>query len=214
VWFPGFRGIAIRQARPQGLPLPLAPDRNSYNSGSSPMKAPTQSALNLLCGICFLSAVSCAMPVLVPTAVPLPTPSPTWTLLPAASLTPSLTLTPETVPMETGTEPVVSTPIGTVPVFSCPNAPAARVQVGDTARVTFTDGLPLRIRESPEVADDNVVTQVTEGSTFTIIGGPVCAPVPETETAFIFWEIELEASGLTGWVAEGDETAYYIEIIP
>jgi hypothetical protein len=154
------------------------------------------------------------MPVLVPTAVPLPTPSPTWTLLPIASLTPSATATIEIVATATGTEAVVSTPTGTEPAFSCPNAPATRVQVGDTARVTFTDGLPLRIRDTPEVADDNVITQVTEGSTFTIIGGPVCAPVPETETAFVFWEIELEVSGLTGWVAEGDETAYYIEKIP
>ena len=163
---------------------------------------------------CLGVSLACSGPVLVPTAMPLPIPSPTWTLLPAQTATAAATAVPETGPTATPPEPALPTTTDTETAFSCPNAPETRLQVGDAARVTFTDGLPLRIRETPEVADDNVITQITEGAAFVIIGGPVCTSIPEAETAFVFWEIELEASGLTGWVAEGDESAYYIEAIP
>jgi hypothetical protein len=171
-------------------------------------------SLKLLLGISLLMSVGCAMPVLVPTAIPLPSPSPTWTLLPAASPTRTASMTPETVSTASPEPPALPTATGTATAFSCPYAPTPRVVVGDDARVTFTDGLPLRIRETPQVANNNVVTQITEGAVFTIIGGPVCTPIPNTESAFVFWEIETEATGLTGWVAEGDESAYYIEKVP
>ena len=178
------------------------------------MRTSPTTYLRLLFAIWLLASLGCAMPTLVPTAVPLPSPTPTWPLLPAQTPSPSPTATP--IPHITLTPTAIKSPTPTDSelVFSCPEAPAPQVQVGDTARVTFTDGVPLRIRTTPEVADDNVLTQITEGAIFLVIGGPVCAPIPDTESAYIFWEIELEPGGLTGWVAEGDETTYYIETIP
>ncbi|HUF39610.1 MAG TPA: hypothetical protein VMN57_13885 [Anaerolineales bacterium] len=163
---------------------------------------------------CLGLSLACSAPVFVPTAVPLPSPSPTWTLLSPATPTPQPSATPEPLPtLSPGPSPSPS-PTGMEPVFSCPSAPVPRVAVGDTARVTFTDGLPLRIRSSPEVRNDNVVTQITEGATFTILGGPVCTAIPGSEGAYVFWEIELDTSGVSGWVAEGDDSAYYIEEVP
>lgn len=178
------------------------------------MTALSKSPVMILLASLLLGSIACAAPILVPTAVPLPSPSPTWTLLPAGTPSPAPTMTLQTSPTaaETVAPTIPASPTETV--FSCPGAPAPRVAVGDTARVTFTDGLPLRIRDTPAVANNNVVTQITEGSIFLITGGPACAPIPDTGTAYVFWEIELQASGLTGWVAEGDETVYYIETVP
>lgn len=162
-----------------------------------------------------LAALACAAPTLVPTAVPLPSPTPTWTLLPAVTPTVEApTSTPPPTAAPTATQPAAtSAPATDTPEpFVCPGAPAPRVQVGDLARVTFTDGLPLRVRESP-VVGNNVIAQIPEGSEFTIIDGPRCAPVPNTSNAFVFWQIEVASSGLTGWVAEGDLSAYFIEPI-
>jgi hypothetical protein len=75
-----------------------------------------------------------------------------------------------------------------------------RLQVGGTARVAFTDGAPLRVRQSP---GGEIVTTLAEGTAMTIIGGPVC------QGNFSWWQ--LQAGSVNGWSAEGDLEGYYIE---
>ncbi len=98
--------------------------------------------------------------------------------------------------------------------FSCPNAPASRLQVGQTARVTVTGSGGTRLRSSPDVLPDNILASLVEGQEFEIIGGPVCSERPGRTDAYVYWEISLPERNLTGWVAEGDFEAYYIEPWP
>ncbi len=108
---------------------------------------------------------------------------------------------------------VLSTPTAK-PFFSCPNAPRTRLQVGATARVTYTDGSTIRLRSAPE-AGDNVIDQLPEGTEFEIVDGPVCTPRLERSDSYVYWKVTAHArNGVTGWVAEGDAKAYYIEPWP
>ena len=86
----------------------------------------------------------------------------------------------------------------------CPNAVPSQVDVGTNARVTFTDGRPLNVRNAPS---GTRTTQLAEGVPFTIIGGPECNSV------YTWWQIRM-TDGTTGWVAEGDPDGYYIEPNP
>ncbi len=88
-----------------------------------------------------------------------------------------------------------------VPVNECPGAPPSRVRVGDHARVTYTDGRPLRIRDAPGGA---YITQIPEGAEFDIVGGPRC------NAGYTWWQIRT-VTGTIGWVAEGEFGNYYIE---
>lgn len=179
--------------------------------------------LRVLCLLLLIPAVlglACSMPALVPTAQPLPSPSPTWTLLPALTQAPPTAEPPSPEPSATPEvatstlEPAATVATPTVEPFVCPNAPTPRLEVGEVVRVTFTDGLPLRVRETPVVNNTNIITQIQEGTQMTVIDGPRCAPIPDTGSSFVFWKIEVTATGLTGWVAEGDSSAYYIEPVP
>jgi hypothetical protein len=99
------------------------------------------------------------------------------------------------------------------PIFSCPNAPRTRLKVGDSARITFTDGKTTRLRSAPE-AGDNGVDQLPEGTEFEIINGPVCYPRPGRSDAYVYWEVNIPSRNVTGWLAEGDSNGYYIEPMP
>ena len=88
--------------------------------------------------------------------------------------------------------------------FSCPYAPPTRVEVGKTARITFMDGRPVRMRNSPSIYG-LIIEKIPEGTKFQVISGPHCY-------GYVWWKIELE-NGVEGWVAEGDMDSYYIEPI-
>ena len=98
--------------------------------------------------------------------------------------------------------------------FSCPNSPRTRVQVGKSARITFTDETSTFLRSKPE-AGDNIIDRLSEGTEFEIIGGPVCYPRPGRSDAYVYWEIRNPSrNNISGWVAEGDLNTYYIEPWP
>ncbi len=86
----------------------------------------------------------------------------------------------------------------------CTGAPASRVSIGATARVTISNGTPspLRMRSAPGGA---FITSLPEGTQFSIIGGPQC------QGNFTWWQIRL-SDARTGWVAEGDASTYFIEL--
>ena len=117
-------------------------------------------------------------------------------------------------PLPTSFEGLTSLPTPTPePVFSCPNAPPTRLHVGDTARITFTDGKTTRLRSAPE-AGDNGIANLPEGTEFEIIGGPVCYPRPGRSDAYVYWQVSVSPGGKTGWLAEGDLNSYYLEPWP
>ncbi len=83
----------------------------------------------------------------------------------------------------------------------CPGAPPPRLTVGQQARVTFTDGTPLRVRATPGGAFQ---TQIPEGTVVMVIGGPQC------QGQYTWWQIQID-NGQQGWSAEGDMEDYYLE---
>jgi WD40 repeat protein len=116
---------------------------------------------------------------------------------------PSLGVPPVAPPAPTPTESVAPLPVPPVPITGefCTGAPPGRLEIGQRARVTFTDGLPLRLRSYP---GETIIENMAEGLEFDIIGGPLCLD------GFTWWQLELD-SGVTGWSAEGDSDDYYIE---
>ena len=90
------------------------------------------------------------------------------------------------------------------PVVLCPDAPPSRVAEGFLTRVTYTDGSSLAIRTEAGLSTGERIDYLPEGTRMTILDGPVCAD------GFAWWQVET-ADGLTGWVAEGDWEAYFLE---
>jgi hypothetical protein len=98
---------------------------------------------------------------------------------------------------DTGEEP---------PKVDCPGSLPARLVVGEPARVTFSNGLSVRVREEPSTDESvTVLFMLPEGTVFTVIGGPECAE------NWLWWEIEM-ANGVSGWAAEGSpDQGYFLE---
>lgn len=86
-------------------------------------------------------------------------------------------------------------------VPECPPAPPVRLAVGDSARVTFTDGTSLNVRTAPA---GDFIMQVPEGTQATIIEGPVCAD------GYQWFNLDF-GNGTGGWAAEGDPEDYFLE---
>jgi len=89
----------------------------------------------------------------------------------------------------------------------CPNAPATRLAIGMRADVTATPAdqspSPLRVRDQAS-AKGKQIKALNDGDSFNVIGGPTCAD------GYEWWQIKID-DGTTGWVAEGNETSYFIE---
>ncbi len=89
------------------------------------------------------------------------------------------------------------------PAPACPGAPAPRMQVGHSGRVTFSTGVPVRLRSGPGVGYP-ILQLLPEGTTFSVMAGPTCAD------AYEWWGVHLP-TGVEGWVAEGSPGNYFIE---
>ncbi|GAB4407588.1 MAG: hypothetical protein Kow00106_00470 [Anaerolineae bacterium] len=85
--------------------------------------------------------------------------------------------------------------------IECLGAPPTQVMVGDVVIVTEEDPRPLNIRAEPNLAAQRIA-QARPGETMQITGGPLC------ESGFLWWEVRLD-NGITGWAAEGDQSAYF-----
>lgn len=102
-----------------------------------------------------------------------------------------------------GEPPVLPEP-ATITGDFCPPAPPSQVTAGMRARVTFTDGTPLRLRETP---NGTVIRNMEEGVPFDVIGGPVCS------VGYTWWQVRQD-DGISGWAAEGDSDDYFLEPVP
>ena len=102
-----------------------------------------------------------------------------------------------------GEPPVLPEP-ATITGDFCPPAPPSQLTAGMRGRVTFTDGTPLRLRET---ANGTVLRNMEEGTSFDVIGGPVCAG------GYTWWQLRQD-DGIVGWAAEGDTDDYFMEPMP
>jgi hypothetical protein len=90
-------------------------------------------------------------------------------------------------------------------VSNCGGLPS-RLSAEAGARVTFTDGSDMRIREKPGFSE-NILTTVPEGTAIVILNSRKCV---EGST---WWKI-LTDEGLEGWMAEDQNGVYLLEPYP
>ncbi len=88
------------------------------------------------------------------------------------------------------------------PVPACDGAPAPRLTPNSTARVAFTNGQPLNLRNAP---NGDRVGQLPEGTVFAVMN-----TAPQCANGYLWWNIQLNDAS-TYWVAEGDNSGYFIE---
>lgn len=96
-------------------------------------------------------------------------------------------------------------PLNLTGIVHCPGTPVSNVAIGFEARVTsIVGGTGLRLRSTP---GGEFVRSMPNGTQFVIIGGPQC------QGGYTWWNLRL-ADGTTGWSAEADQDAYFIEPVP
>jgi hypothetical protein len=93
-----------------------------------------------------------------------------------------------------------ATPSGS---FACPGFMPSRLTIGGSGIVR--PGESNRVRSEPSTSGA-VLGQIEQGTTFSVLEGPVCDPAGRA-----WWRID--ADGLIGWTAEGQGTDYYLEPI-
>jgi eukaryotic-like serine/threonine-protein kinase len=94
--------------------------------------------------------------------------------------------------------------IGVTEMLDCPNTQASRLLVGELARVTLSGGAN-RLRTGTSTESD-LLDSIPEGGSFTVLEGPHCAD------SFAWYRVDF--NGTIGWTAEGDESEYWLELIP
>lgn len=114
--------------------------------------------------------------------------------------TSTLSNTPRPVPTKTirpTTMPIVNT-------YRCDDLQYVKLDIGDKAKISWPK---VNLRSTPRVPDDfyaNVVAELLEGTSLTIIDGPECA---HNGT---WWEVRT-SSGQTGWVREHISDGYLMK---
>jgi hypothetical protein len=86
----------------------------------------------------------------------------------------------------------------------CPVAPVRRLILNERGRVLPDDPRPLNLRNGAGIGDDiRVIRTIAIRTIFYVLEGPVCAD------GFLWYRVEF--TGGNGWIAEGDDTSYYVE---
>ena len=96
---------------------------------------------------------------------------------------------------------------------SCPKAPTTRISINNLVRVITTDNDRLVLRSIPEINDGTELQRLNKGTELKIFNGPVCVRDPKTSISYWFWEVRIKSTDAFGWVAEGDRSLYYLEVI-
>ena len=91
------------------------------------------------------------------------------------------------------------------PTAVCAPAPYSRLILRERARVSVTDPRPLNLRSGVGTGSD-VIAQIQAGEIFYVLEGPECSQ------NYAWFRVEY--NGRSGWIAEGDTTAYYVEVYP
>jgi len=92
--------------------------------------------------------------------------------------------------------------------LECLGAPTSRMLAGDVGIVTVDDGdtRPLRIRTLPNLQGD-IIDTIEPGTLFDVVDGPICAD------GYVWWNIQVPDSEVSGWSAEGTTENYFIEMV-
>src|SRR5258708_25895233 len=91
---------------------------------------------------------------------------------------------------------------------SCPGTPPTQFVIGQRGTVlpsTQGSAVPVRVRQQPNKTG-SVLTQLREGETFTISGGP------QSADGYLWWQIKTD-NGVTGWAAARESTGCFIDPI-
>ncbi len=91
------------------------------------------------------------------------------------------------------------------PTAICAPAPPSRLIVRERARVSLADPRPLNMRDGPGTAHP-VIAQIPASSVVYVLDGPQCGQ------NYAWYKVEFE--GQAGWIAEGDDRAYFVEVYP
>ncbi|MCS6871835.1 MAG: hypothetical protein RML95_11020 [Anaerolineae bacterium] len=88
----------------------------------------------------------------------------------------------------------------------CSNSPPPRLRIGDVGYVVYGYG-PVNLNRYPRRSRNNnvVVDVVSEGSTFTVIDGPVCGD------GLTWWRVRRTKNNFVGWMAEGRGNIYWLD---
>lgn len=98
--------------------------------------------------------------------------------------------------------PVDTAPDTGVVSLTCPELLPPRLEVDQQAMLR-ANILRLNIRDQPSI-NGLVVGQMSGGTPVTLLEGPTCGPAD-----IVWWRVEV--AGVSGWVAEGQDSVYFLE---
>jgi serine/threonine protein kinase len=150
---------------------------------------------------------------LTPTDTPTETPTSTFTSSPSETPTDTATFTATATrtlpPTATATRTIPPTPtvvpptLTPAPLAQCPDIRPSRLGVGMEGYVLQDDARALNVRRGSGTSF-STVAQLQIGETFEILEGPICGE------EFAWFRITARSGAVVGWVAEGDDDAYFI----
>jgi RNA polymerase subunit RPABC4/transcription elongation factor Spt4 len=116
------------------------------------------------------------------------------------------TQTPTRTPTRTPT-PSPTTEPTRGPWLACPGTYLSQIQVGDQSYIGFNPPVPNRVRSGPGT-NFSIIGSLQNGEQVTVLDGPACAD------RWVWWIVRSNATGLTGWTAEGDFENYWLIPLP
>jgi hypothetical protein len=91
------------------------------------------------------------------------------------------------------------------PTSICAPAPPSRLILRERARVSLADPRPLNMRDGPGTSHP-VIAQIPASGIMVVLEGPTCGQT------YAWYRVEYQ--GLSGWIAEGDDKAYFVDVYP
>ncbi|MBL8145167.1 MAG: SH3 domain-containing protein [Anaerolineae bacterium] len=95
------------------------------------------------------------------------------------------------------------------PTPGCPELLPTRLILHERGRVSRSDPAPVNVRAEPGTSA-GLIGQIPAGIVFYVLEGPDCTQ------RYTWYRVKavVEGSGLSGWIAEGDAGAYFVERFP
>lgn len=93
----------------------------------------------------------------------------------------------------------------TTPTAICAPAPPSHLILRERARVSLADPRPLNMRDGAGTSYP-VIAQIPASGVMYVVEGPKCGQ------NYAWYRVEYQ--GLAGWIAEGDDKAYFVDLYP
>ena len=91
------------------------------------------------------------------------------------------------------------------PTAVCSPAPPSHLIVHERAQVSSADPRPLNIRDGAGTAHP-IIAEIPTDALLYVLEGPTCSQ------NYAWYRVEF--NGIIGWIAEGDQHAYYVQPYP